>query len=56
VKAMAEGALGLLGDNTRMGAMRDEARKTAQKRFCATLVVPHYVRYYQDVIAAAAQQ
>jgi glycosyltransferase involved in cell wall biosynthesis len=54
VKAMAEGALGLLGDKARLEAMRDAARKTAQKRFCATLVVPHYVRFYEQVIAGVA--
>ena len=54
VKAMAEGALSLLGDKAALEAMREAARKTAQKRFCATLVVPHYVRYYEKVIAGAA--
>jgi glycosyltransferase involved in cell wall biosynthesis len=56
VKAMAEGALGLLGDKARMQTMRDEARKTAQKRFCSTLVVPHYVRYYEQVIAGGVSE
>jgi N-acetyl-alpha-D-glucosaminyl L-malate synthase BshA len=50
VKAMAEGALELLGDKPRLEAMRDAARKTAQKRFCATLVVPQYIRYYEAVM------
>jgi glycosyltransferase involved in cell wall biosynthesis len=50
VKAMSEGALSLLGDKTRLEAMCDAARKTAQKRFCATLVVPQYVRYYEAVM------
>jgi hypothetical protein len=49
---MAEGALSLLGDKARLQLMSDEARKTAQKRFCATLVVPHYIQYYEQVIAA----
>jgi hypothetical protein len=31
--------------------MRDAGRKTAQKRFCSSLVVPHYVRYYEQVLA-----
>jgi hypothetical protein len=33
--------------------MRDAGRKTAQSRFCATLVVPQYVRYYEQVLAGA---
>jgi len=51
VDAMAQGAIGLLKDRARLEAMRDAGRKTAQKKFCATLVVPHYVRYYQSVLA-----
>ena len=51
VEAMARGALGLLNDRPRLEAMRDAGRKTAQKRFCASLVVPQYVRYYESVLA-----
>jgi N-acetyl-alpha-D-glucosaminyl L-malate synthase BshA len=50
VDAMAQGALGLLGDRARLDAMREAGRKTAQTRFCASLVVPQYVRYYEAVI------
>ena len=50
VEAMAAGALGLLKDRQRLNAMRETARKTAQKRFCANLVVPKYVRYYEQVL------
>jgi N-acetyl-alpha-D-glucosaminyl L-malate synthase BshA len=48
--AMAQGALSLLGDRARLEAMREAGRKTAQTRFCSTLVVPQYVRYYESVI------
>jgi L-malate glycosyltransferase len=51
VEAMAAGALGLLRDPERMNVMRDAARKAAQKRFCADLVVPRYVRFYEKVLA-----
>jgi len=50
VDAMAQGALGLLKDKSRLESMREAGRKTAQTRFCATLVVPQYVRYYESVI------
>ena len=50
VEGMAEGALTLLSDKPRLKAMQDEARRTAQKRFCASLVVPQYVRYYEQVL------
>jgi len=52
VEAMAAGALNLLGDPARLNAMRETARKTAQKRFCANLVVPQYARFYERVLAA----
>lgn len=51
VDAMASGALRLLKDREQLNAMRDAGRKTAQTRFCSTLVVPHYVRYYEQVLA-----
>jgi N-acetyl-alpha-D-glucosaminyl L-malate synthase BshA len=50
VEAMAAGALGLLNDPARLNAMREAARKTAQKRFCANLVVPRYVRFYEQIL------
>jgi N-acetyl-alpha-D-glucosaminyl L-malate synthase BshA len=52
VGAMALGALSLLKDRERLEAMREAGRKTAQKRFCSSLVVPQYVRYYEQVLAA----
>jgi len=50
VDGMAKGALSLLSDRPRLEAMREAARKMAQKRFCASLVVPRYVRYYEEVL------
>ncbi|HEV2483947.1 MAG TPA: N-acetyl-alpha-D-glucosaminyl L-malate synthase BshA [Terracidiphilus sp.] len=52
VEGMALGALSLLNDRTRLDAMREAGRRTAQKRFCASLVVPQYVRYYEKVLGA----
>jgi len=52
VDGMAQGVLSLLNDRPRLEAMREAGRKTAQTRFCASLVVPHYVRYYEEVLAA----
>ena len=51
VEGMAAGALDLLNDPPRLKAMREAARQTAQKRFCANLVVPRYVRFYEQVLA-----
>jgi L-malate glycosyltransferase len=54
VDGMAEGVLGLLRDKDRLEAMREAARHTAQNRFCASLVVPQYVRYYESVLRAGS--
>jgi len=53
VEGMAAGAVGLLKDRERLETMRDAARHMAQTRFCASLVVPHYVRYYESVLGNA---
>lgn len=53
VQQMASGAIGLLQDRERLQEMRDAARRTAQKRFCSTLVVPQYVKYYESVLNQA---
>jgi L-malate glycosyltransferase len=50
VDGMARGAIELLNDAKRLQEMRDTARRTAQKRYCATLVLPHYVKYYESVL------
>jgi N-acetyl-alpha-D-glucosaminyl L-malate synthase BshA len=50
IDGMALGALSLLRDRERLDALREAGRKTAQNRFCSTLVVPHYVRYYEEVL------
>jgi N-acetyl-alpha-D-glucosaminyl L-malate synthase BshA len=50
IDGMAQGALSLLNDRDRLNVMREAGRKTAQTRFCATLVVPQYVRYYESVL------
>jgi len=50
VNAMAAGAIGLLKDRSRLDSMRDSARKDAQQRFCASLVIPHYVKFYEQIL------
>jgi N-acetyl-alpha-D-glucosaminyl L-malate synthase BshA len=51
IDGMSQGALSLLKDREKLNAMREAGRKTAQKRFCSSLVVPHYVRYYESVLS-----
>jgi glycosyltransferase involved in cell wall biosynthesis len=55
VDAMAEGAIALLRDQARLQQMRDAARRAAQKRFCSTLVLPQYVKYYESVLGQPAR-
>jgi hypothetical protein len=50
---MAEGAIRLLKNRGKLEVMGDEARKTARSRFCSTLVLPLYVKYYEQVLATA---
>ena len=54
VEDMAAGAIALLKDRDRLETMRDAARKIAQKRFCATLVLPQYIKYYESVLGNSA--
>jgi N-acetyl-alpha-D-glucosaminyl L-malate synthase BshA len=56
VKSMAEAAIALLCDKARLNEMRDAGRRTAQKRFCSTLVLPQYVRCYESFLEAAVEQ
>jgi N-acetyl-alpha-D-glucosaminyl L-malate synthase BshA len=52
VEPMAEAAISLLSDPARLTAMSHAARKTAQDRFCASRIIPHYERYYEKIITA----
>jgi N-acetyl-alpha-D-glucosaminyl L-malate synthase BshA len=51
IEGMSLGAVSLLKNRETLDAMREAGRKTAQKRFCSSLVVPHYVRYYESVLS-----
>jgi len=44
--------LSLLNDRARLEDMREAGRKAAQSRFCSSLVVPQYVRFYEQVLGA----
>jgi N-acetyl-alpha-D-glucosaminyl L-malate synthase BshA len=53
VDAMAASAIALLRDPDRHQTMRDAARRTAQTYFCSTLVVPQYIKFYEEILAGA---
>lgn len=50
VDDMAEAAVKLLQSPGRLHMMREAARRTAQKRFCSTLVIPQYVKFYGSLL------
>ncbi len=50
VDAMAACAVELLGDAARFEAMRQAARRTAQRSFCANDQVKKYVEFYEQVL------
>lgn len=52
IDGMAAGAISLLTDHSKLNTMREAARKDAQKRFCASLVLPKYVKYYENILAS----
>lgn len=54
VDGMADAAIALLKDKGKLQAMRESSRRVAQKRFCSTLVLPQYVRYYESVLAGTS--
>jgi N-acetyl-alpha-D-glucosaminyl L-malate synthase BshA len=56
VDEMAEGAVSLLKNRDRLEAMRAAGRMVAKKRFCASLVVPHYARYYEQVLGIGKKE
>jgi glycosyltransferase involved in cell wall biosynthesis len=50
VATMAEYAIRLLSSSELYGEMSRAARKTAQGRFCSTLIIPQYEDLYRRVL------
>ena len=50
IEAMAAASIDLLQDAGRLEEMRTASRKTAQKYFCASQIIPQYERYYEQVL------
>ena len=51
---MARAAIDLLSDDAKHDAMAAAGRQTAQKKFCATRIIPQYEAYYERVLERAA--
>ena len=50
IAGMSESAIELLSDPAWLDDMAASARRTAQAKFCASRIIPHYERFYQSVI------
>ncbi|MBI3666416.1 MAG: N-acetyl-alpha-D-glucosaminyl L-malate synthase BshA [Acidobacteria bacterium] len=53
VDAMAAHALSLLTDASRYSKFSAASRRTAETRFCTTLIIPQYEEYYRQVLDQA---
>ena len=51
VDGMAQAAIDLLTDDAKYAAMANAARQTAQKRYCASKIIPQYEAYYERVLS-----
>jgi N-acetyl-alpha-D-glucosaminyl L-malate synthase BshA len=50
VETMAQYAIDLLSDENRLQTMAQQARASAQARFCASKIIPHYEQFYRRVL------
>jgi len=50
VETMANYAIDVLSDDSKLKQMGQQARASAQARFCASKIIPMYERYYRDVL------
>jgi N-acetyl-alpha-D-glucosaminyl L-malate synthase BshA len=50
VAGMSEAAIELLSDPGRLEEMAQQARRTAQSKFCASRIIPMYERFYHEVV------
>jgi N-acetyl-alpha-D-glucosaminyl L-malate synthase BshA len=50
VDAMARDAISVLSDDAKLKLMGEQARASAQARFCASKIIPMYERHYRAVL------
>lgn len=50
VETMANYAIEILSDENKLRAMGEQARASAQARFCASKIIPMYERFYRGVL------
>jgi N-acetyl-alpha-D-glucosaminyl L-malate synthase BshA len=49
---MAERTLDILGNEDRRREMGKKARETARSRFCSSIIIPQYERYYEKILGS----
>jgi L-malate glycosyltransferase len=54
VETMARYAIDLLGDESRLRAMGQQARAVAKSRFCSSKIVPQYEDFYRRVLEGSS--
>jgi len=52
IAAMADAAIGLLGDPARRALFGERARKRARQSFDAGMIIPRYEAYYEEILKA----
>jgi L-malate glycosyltransferase len=52
VEAMAQYAIQILEDESKLRAMGKAARSSAQARFCASKIIPQYEEFYRRVVGS----
>ena len=50
VDAMSRDAISILSDDDRLKQMGEQARASAQARFCASKIIPMYEKHYREVL------
>jgi glycosyltransferase involved in cell wall biosynthesis len=53
VDVMANYAIDILSDESRLRAMGKEARRRARARFCSNNIIPQYEEYYRCILAGS---
>jgi N-acetyl-alpha-D-glucosaminyl L-malate synthase BshA len=54
IEEMADCAIGILEDETKLRAMGHAAREFARKNYCASRIIPRYEEYYRSVLKGSA--
>ena len=54
IRAQAARVVEMLSDDTLYRELSGAARRTAESRFCSSLIIPKYEEYYQEICGGMA--